>query len=181
MLIKAENSCLLIIDVQEKLIPAVHQSQQIIDNCVWLLRLATKLHIPILASEQYPRGLGKTVSPIQALIPTDSLIEKVHFSCMADNDCRQRLESIPCQQIIIAGIEAHVCVLQTAIELVDIGKEVFLVADAVSSRNIQDKELGIERMRDVGAHIVSKEMVLFEWIHEAGTPTFKEVSKEFLQ
>lgn len=181
MLIKASNSCLLLIDVQEKLINAVNNAQLVVEQCAWLLKLAERLEIPILASEQYPKGLGHTVATLAELIPPDSVLEKVHFSCVSEAECLTQIEDTGCHQFVLAGIESHVCVLQTALELQEIGKEVFVVADAVSSRTTQDRELGIARMRDVGIHIVSREMVLFEWAHQAGTTTFRQLSQDFLR
>jgi len=180
MLIKADQSCLLIVDVQEKLIKAIHEPQTVIDNCAWLIQVAAAMQVPILVSEQYPRGLGSTVEKIKQLVQPEWTMEKVHFSCVAENACKQRIEDISRSQIVVAGIETHVCVLQTAINLLSLEKEVFIVADAVSSRRLADKELAIARMRSVGIQIVSKEMVLFEWVHQAATPLFKQLSKQFL-
>ncbi|OQW92470.1 MAG: hydrolase [Beggiatoa sp. IS2] len=180
MLIEPAHSCLLIIDVQEKLIKAISESQQVLENCAWLIQLAQTLNIPLLVSEQYPQGLGPTVLSLRPLFNPEVLMEKVHFSCVAEEHCKARLESLQRRQVIIGGIESHVCVLQTAIDLLKMGKEVFIVADAVSSRRLSDKELALARLRDVGIHIVSKEMVFFEWLHQAATPLFKQLSKQFL-
>lgn len=179
-LIKADQSCLLIIDVQEKLIKAIHEAQTVIDNCAWLIQVATLLEVPVLLSEQYPRGLGKTVEKIRQLIKPELTMEKVHFSCVASPECLPRLQAITQPQIVVAGIETHVCVLQTAMNLLDLNKEVFIVADAVSSRRLSDKELALSRLRHAGIQIVSKEMVLFEWAHQAATPIFKQLSQQFL-
>jgi nicotinamidase-related amidase len=181
MLIKANNSCFLMIDVQEKLIGAVQNSQQILDNCAWLLRLSQFMAIPVLVSEQYPKGLGETVSELLPFIPEESLMEKIHFSCVSSEPCLTQIEETGCHQFILAGIESHVCVLQTALELQEIGKEVFVVSDAVSSRHPHDKEMALARLRDVGIHIVTREMVLFEWAHQAATEKFRQLSREFLR
>ena len=180
MLIKSTDSCLLIIDVQEKLIGAMSEPQLVLDNCAWLIQLAQTLNIPLLVSEQYPRGLGTTVSSLKPLFNEEVVMEKVHFSCTAETACKIRLEKIEKKQVVIAGIESHVCVLQTALGLLDMGKTVFIVADAVSSRRLSDKELALARLRSAGVHIVSKEMVFFEWLHQAATPLFKQLSKQFL-
>jgi len=180
MLIKSTDSCLLIIDVQEKLIGAMSEPQLVLDNCAWLTQLAQTLNIPLLVSEQYPRGLGTTVSSLKPLFNEEVVMEKVHFSCTAETACNIRLEKIERKQVVIAGIESHVCVLQTALGLLDMGKTVFIVADAVSSRRLSDKELALARLRSAGVHIVSKEMVFFEWLHQAATPLFKQLSKQFL-
>lgn len=180
MLIKSTDSYLLIIDVQEKLIGAMSEPQLVLDNCAWLIQLAQTLNIPLLVSEQYPRGLGTTVSSLKSLFNEDVVMEKVHFSCVAEDECKTRLEKIERKQVIIAGIESHVCVLQTAMGLLEMGQEVFIVANAVSSRQVSDKELALARLRSAGVHIVSKEMVFFEWLHQAATPLFKQLSKQFL-
>jgi nicotinamidase-related amidase len=169
------------VDVQEKLVHAVHESSQLIKNCQWLLRVANQLHIPCLVSEQYPKGLGKTISELEILVSRQNVLEKLHFSCLADPDGHAFFAQAAKSQIIIMGIESHVCVLQTAIDLLHAKYTVFVVSDAVSSRNPLDKEVALARLRDVGVQIVSKEMVLFEWARQAGTAQFKQLSRDFLQ
>ena len=181
MLLDPKNSCLLVVDVQEKLVHAVHESTQLIKNCLWLLNVANRLRIPILISEQYPRGLGRTLPELLSLVPAEQVMEKVHFSCTASPSCAPFLEKVAVRQFVLIGIESHVCVLQTAIGLLEAGHQVFVVADAVSSRSVQDKELALARMRALGIQIVSREMLLFEWVQQAGTPEFKQLSKDFLQ
>lgn len=180
MLIAAGKSRLLIVDVQEKLVPTIHEGARVIKNCEWLMKLAHRLEVPVLASEQYAKGLGPTVAQLKALLPEEGIAHKVHFSCIAA-DCLKNLPGPERNQIILAGIEAHVCVLQTAFDLHHSGNEVFVVADAISSRSAQDAALAVERMRAEGIPIVTREMVFFEWLRQAGTPLFKELSGEFLQ
>ena len=108
-------------------------------------------------------------------------MEKLHFSCSAERDCMRRIDALGRQQIVVIGAEAHVCVLQTALDLRMAGKEVYLVADGVSSRAPRDVELALERMRDEGVRIVSREMVVFEWLHQAGTDLFRRISRDFLR
>jgi nicotinamidase-related amidase len=181
MLIDPKNSCLLVVDVQEKLVHAVHESVQLINNCLWLMNVANRLQIPTLISEQYPRGLGKTIPELLSLVPAEQVMEKVHFSCATSPSCATLLEKVAVRQFVLIGIESHVCVLQTAIGLLKAGYQVFVVADAVSSRSAQDKEFALARMRALGVQIVSREMVFFEWVQQAGTPEFKQLSKDFLQ
>lgn len=181
MLLTKKDSCVLMIDVQEKLLPKIHHHKELLENCKWLLQIAKKLAIPILASEQYPKGLGHTVDELRSLIPQDAWLQKLHFSCASDPDCLKRIEQVNRQQVVIIGIEAHVCVMQTAIELKNKGKQVYVVADAVSSRKELDKELALQRMHDAGIQIISKEMPVFEWLHQSGTPEFKQISQEFLR
>ena len=181
MLINAEKSCLLLVDVQEKLAPMVHQAQTMIDNCLWLLKLAREVDIPLLVTEQYPRGLGQTLSSLKSMMIEEDAIDKVHFSCAADGSCMSRLDDLGRSQVIIAGIETHVCILQTAIELVERGKQVFVVVDAVSARGDLDHQTGLARMRSHGIELVTKEMVFFEWLRQAGTPRFKVLSQAFMK
>lgn len=181
MLLNAEKSCLLLVDVQEKLLPAIHNHEQLLSNCRWMLQVAEILQIPVLVSEQYPKGLGPTVEPLKKLVPPDVYVEKLHFSCADDENCLKRINALDRPQIVIIGIETHVCVLQTALGLLMEDKEVYVVADAVGNRNPNDAVLALERMRAAGVEIISKEMALFEWVHQAGTPEFKQLSKEFLR
>ncbi|MBT8420528.1 MAG: hydrolase [Gammaproteobacteria bacterium] len=181
MLINTHNSWLLIIDVQEKLIPAIHNRDAVIDHCAWLMKVSDFMGVPMLVSEQYPKGLGPTVSQLRELAPKDAFMEKVHFSCVAAPQCDARISALGRTQVVIAGIEAHVCVLQTALDLAADGKQVFVVADAISSRDPRDVELAMKRMRSVGITIVSREMVLFEWAHKSDTTQFKQLSSMFLK
>ncbi|HMQ12330.1 MAG TPA: hydrolase [Candidatus Competibacter phosphatis] len=181
MLMKIETSCLLAVDFQERLMPAVHDTDHIVANAAWLIQIAQRLNVPVLASEQYPRGLGHTVAAIRELLPAEAFMEKLHFSCAAERDCMRRIDALGRQQIVVIGAEAHVCVLQTALDLRAAGRDVYLVADAVSSRSPRDVELALERMRAEGVRVVSREMVAFEWLHQAGDDRFREISREFLR
>lgn len=181
MLIDNAESCLLVVDIQERLVPAIHEGDRVVDNAAWLMEIARELGVPTLVSEQYPRGLGPTVERLRDLAPEDGVVEKVHFSCAAAPECRRRLDGLRRRQVVITGIEAHVCVLQTAVGLAEADWSVFVVADAVSSRRAADAELGLARMRASGVEIVCREMVAFEWLHQAGTDQFREISKRFLR
>lgn len=181
MLMKIETSCLLVVDFQERLMPAVHDADRIVANGAWLIQIAQRLNVPVLASEQYPRGLGHTVAAIRERLPAEAFMEKLHFSCAAERDCMRRIDALGRQQIVVIGAEAHVCVLQTALDLRAAGRDVYLVADAVSSRSPRDIELALERMRAEGVRVVSREMVVFEWLHQAGDDRFREISREFLR
>ncbi len=181
MLLRVETSCLLVVDIQERLMPAIHQADQVIAHGAWLIRIAQRMGVPVLASEQYPQGLGPTVSEIRELLPADAFMTKTHFSCAAERGCMRRIDALGREQIIVIGSEAHVCVLQTALDLRAASKEVYLVADAVSSRSPHDVDLALERMRDEGVRIVSREMVVFEWLRQAGTDGFREISRDFLR
>lgn len=181
MLLKSAESCLLVVDVQEKLIPAIHQHELLIKHCQWLMRVAQKMSVPVLISEQYPKGLGSTVPSLKAIFPHPSMIEKLHFSCTEDEHCARTIAETNRQQIVVIGIEAHVCVMQTAFGLLELDYDVFVIADCVSSRDPQDKTLALQRMQSAGIQILSREMVLFEWLHQSGTDLFRAMSKEFLR
>jgi len=181
MLLSREKSALLVIDVQEKLAPLVLNSKDMISNCSWLQKLAVRLSVPTLISEQYPKGLGETVSPLGAYKSPANFFSKVHFSCMSDEKFNDHLKMQEKTQIVLVGIEAHVCVLQTAMEMKNKGYDVFVAVNAVSSRYENDLQYGLKRMEQAGIHLVTCEMIFFEWIKKAGTREFKDLSKEFLK
>ncbi|MDP3538158.1 MAG: hydrolase [Azonexus sp.] len=184
MLIRREQSLLVVVDVQEKLAPAIFEGEVAIANNVRLLTAARQLGVPSFISEQYVRGLGHSVVEIQnaATIETTAgprvnahFFEKTHFSCTGEAGVVDMLRATGRQQIILTGMETHVCVLQTAFGLLGAGFDVYLVADAASSRTRENRNLAIERMRAEGAQIVSTEMVLFEWLQKAGTDEFRRL------
>jgi nicotinamidase-related amidase len=180
MLMRAERCGLLVVDVQEKLLPHMHAAPTLLDNCVWLVKIAHRLDVPIAASEQYPQGLGATVAQLRETLGAAPILPKVTFSC-AEEPALMQTPALARSQVVVAGIEAHVCVLQSAIELCGLGKDVFVVADAVASRVADDKQVALNRLRDFGIQVVSREMVAFEWLERAGTPVFREISREFLR
>ena len=161
MLMNRESSGFLLVDVQDKLTPLVLNAGTLIERCQWLIRLSIELHIPIVVSEQYPKGLGGTVSSLSALLNTHNPIEKIDFSCQREPAFMTQWQKIDRKQIVIAGIETHVCVMQTAMELHDAGFDVFVVVDAVSSRHEIDHKYGLKRMKQAGIHLVTAEMVFF--------------------
>ena len=176
----AARSMLLLIDVQERMLPAVRDHAEVTANILRLLGAARRIGVPVAAVEQYPQGLGPTTPAIAARLPEGAIGAKRHFSSVAAR-CLASLPGADRAQIVIAGVEAHVCVLQTALELMEEGREVYIVADCVGSRRESDRELALARMRQDGAHIVSREMVVFEWLGEADTPLFRDVSRDFLR
>ena len=139
MLIKADQSCLLVIDIQEKLMAALPDRERVIANSAWLIQIANELRLPVLASEQYPKGLGPAVAAVRRWLPEGALMEKTHFACTAEPVCWERMSAIARQQWILVGAEAHVCVLQTALGLLEAGRKVYVVADAVASRRLEIK------------------------------------------
>ncbi len=176
MLIKAERSSLLVVDVQEKLAPAMSDIDRVVENTSILMRAASRLSVPQLVSEQYPKGLGATLASLCELSDGEAA-PKMSFSCMGDSAFESRFNALGRNQAVIAGIEAHVCVLQTAMDLLDRNMQVFVVADATSSRSPDSHSMALHRLSGAGAGIVTTEMVLFEWLGQAGTPEFKELSK----
>lgn len=179
MLIDARDSTLLVVDVQGKLVPAIAGWQDLLDQVVWLIRVARKLDVPVLACEQYPQGLGPTHLAVAAELPEGCIASKLHFSAVAGG-CHG-LAQAATGQYVVCGMESHVCVLQTVIELLASGKQVFVVEEAVGSRRGSDKALALARMGEAGASIVSREMVAFEWLRRADAAMFREISRNFLR
>jgi nicotinamidase-related amidase len=179
MLLTRDKSQLLIIDVQEKLLPAMPDPERVVERCIRLVRAARALEIPVTFSEQYPRGLGPTVAPLREVLGNSgSVIDKLEFSCVKNDTLRERLHELRKRgrgQVVMGGIEAHVCVTQTAIDLEDQGFEAFVVADAVASRARSSRRLALARLLKTGVDVVDSEMVVFEWLGKAGTPEFKEL------
>ncbi len=180
MLMNRHSSALLVIDVQEKLIPAIHESTVLIRNCCWLVSAAGKLNVPIVVSEHFPDKLGNTPSELKAAMPSAQYVAKRYFSAVRES-ILEKTAIASADQIIICGMEAHVCVFETAMDLKKNGKQVYVVADACGSRKQLDSDLAYARMRMHDIEIVSREMVLFEWLEKAGTDLFREMSKNFLR
>ena len=173
--LRAPRSALLIVDMHERLAPAVQDAEQVIANCAVLLRAAAKLAVPALMSEHCPERLGPAVPQLRTLLRHDDILTKVHFSCADEAVLMQRIASLARPQIVIAGMEAHVCVLQTALGLVERGYRVCVVADATGSRRAQSHAIAMQRLRLVEIPVVTTEMVLFEWLERADRPEFREL------
>ena len=168
----------LIIDIQEKLLPHIHNHEALVRNTEILIQGMQALELPVLATEQYTRGLGKTIPPIAGLLPQTDFMEKNAFSCCDDVQFTDILKQFEKQQyVIIAGIEAHVCVMQTAVDLIEQGFIPVIVEDCVSSRNENNKRIALQRMQAEGALITTYESILFELCRYAGNDTFKQISK----
>ena len=176
MLLERDRSQLLVVDMQERLAPAIEAVDGVERNCRLLLEGAREVGVPVLVSEQYPKGLGHTLPALQPLLGTNQAFEKMEFSCFANDNLRHALtDGRP--STVVCGIEAHVCVLQTVLEMKAAGLDVTLVADAVGSRKAESRVLALERAARAGIEIVSTEMVLFEWLRSAADPAFKTVSR----
>jgi nicotinamidase-related amidase len=180
MLIDAKQSALLVVDVQGKLVPAISGWQALLDQVVWLIRVARRMEIPVLACEQYPQGLGPTHPAVADELPPGCIASKLHFSAVAGG-CHGFAAAGSHPQLVVCGMETHVCVMQTVMELLATGRQVFVVDEAVGSRRDSDKTLALARMRDAGASIVSREMVAFEWLRKADSDLFREISRNFLR
>lgn len=180
MLMNPATSALLVIDVQERLAPAIHDGQHVARNCAWLAGLAARVGVPVVVTEHFPAKIGATLPAVAAAAAGADFVTKECFSAQADG-CLDRTAVDARRQVIVCGTEAHVCVQQTALGLRWAGKQVFVVADACGSRNPADRELAFARMRSHGIEIVSREMVAFEWLQRGGTELFREVNRDFIR
>lgn len=173
--IQRAKAGLVVVDIQDRLLPAIFENERLVQNAVRLIKGATVLGLPLLATEQYRKGLGPTAPEIAAAVPDFSPIEKLAFSACGAKDFISLLKKKKVSDVILCGMEAHVCILQTCLDLLAMRFRVFVVADAISSRTQRNYQLGLERMRDAGAVIVSTEMVLLELLKKAGTEEFKQI------
>jgi len=176
-MLKKENSTLLIIDIQGNLAHLMHGKEILFKNVQKLIKGIQILGIPILWVEQNPQGLGPTIPEIADILSNIQPISKMSFSSCRNDDFLQALNALNRNQVLVAGIEAHVCVYQTAADIVDIGYEVQVVTDAISSRSVENKEIGLQRMRDSGVSLTSVETALFELLKVAEGEQFKEILK----
>ena len=180
MILSASKAQLLVIDIQEKLAPAMSDAGPVIANSQRLMAAARHFGVPVTISEQYPRGIGPTVEALRDAAGDEARVfDKMAFSCAQDPAIAAHLdhlrEDASRNQIVITGIEAHICVLQTALELLQSGYAVFVVADAIASRREASCEIAMRRMEQAGVQPVTTEMVIFEWVGRAGTPDFKAI------
>ena len=175
-MLKTENTCLLVIDLQEKLMPAICGKEELLKRSAALIKGFKLLDIPVLVTQQYSKGLGPTVPQIAEALGDFEPIEKVTFSCLAEKAFRKKLHDLDKDYVVVIGAEAHICVQQTVIDLLD--KEhhnIYMVADCVGSRNDMDKKHAIRRIESYGAVVTTLEAVLFELLHSAEHPCRKEV------
>ena len=172
--LKKEDCLLLVIDIQERLMPVIFHQKQVIRNTNVLLKGMQILGVPVVVTEQYPKGLGNSCKEIE-LPEGQTVLEKITFSCTATGIINEKIQDK--KQIILLGVEAHICVLKTALDLAEQGHEVHVVADAVSSRTTENKLYALQRLRQSGVYIETTEMVLFQLLDQAGTEEFKAISK----
>jgi nicotinamidase-related amidase len=174
--LRAETTVLLVVDVQERLLPAIHEGEPLLETTRRMVRAAGVLGVPVVLTEQYPAGLGKTCATLRECLPDVEPVEKTRFSACVVG-VLNKLATLGRPHVIVAGIETHVCVQQTVLDLLRLGYLPYLCADAVGSRRPLDRDVAIERMRRAGAVMTTTESVIFELLGEAGTELFKSVLK----
>ncbi|WGF90146.1 isochorismatase family protein [Marinivivus vitaminiproducens] len=175
MLIRAQDCLLLVIDIQTQLAKVMPALDPCLERILLLLEAAKTCDVPVMATEQYPKGLGPTLPAVAAYIDPADVTAKLAFGAVGEPGFVEALERHGRDTVVVIGMEAHVCVLQTALGLAGLGRHVVVVADAVQSRKEQSKALALERMRRAGVTVANAEMVVFEWLGRAGTPAFKHM------
>jgi len=176
-ILRREETALLIIDIQEKIFKVMLNSESLITNAIKLIQGFNILNLPIYITEQYPKGLGETESRIKSALNNITPIQKMSFSCAGAGDLFDILKQLNIKQVVLAGIESHVCVQQTALDLLENGFQVNLAADACSSRKEIDYNIALDRMRSSGVIVTTTEAILFELLNVCGTDEFKSISK----
>jgi len=176
-MLNPENTALIIIDVQEKLSRVMYEKEMLFNDIQKLIKGIQVLDIPVIVTEQYPKGLGPTIPEVSNLFPNFQPIPKISFSCCGNERFLQELNDLHRKQVLIAGIETHVCVYQTALDLLSLGYEVQVVTDCVSSRTPANRDIGLNRVSQAGAIPTSTEMALFELLKVADGERFRAISK----
>jgi isochorismate hydrolase len=177
MRITKENTIGLIVDIQERLVPAMWEKEALLKNCQILIQGLNELKVSLLITQQYSKGLGETISEISSVIPDFGFIEKRDFSCCDEPVLFEKLKELNAQNIIICGIESHVCILQTAVDFKEAGFNPIVVMDCVSSRTRENIEMAKDRFRHEGIMMTSYESVLFELTRTSSATEFKAISK----
>ncbi len=176
-MLERDNTLLLIVDVQGKLATLMQDRDTYLNNLKILIKSAEILQLPVIWAEQLPDKLGPTLPEIAEHLNDYQPIAKSSFSCFGNNDLRQALSAAGKSQILVTGIETHICVYQTALDLIRLNKEAHIVCDAVSSRIASNKEVGLQKMKDAGAQLTSTETCLFELMKCADIPEFKQIAR----
>lgn len=176
-LIQKEKCALLVIDIQEKILPVIFDNERVITNTLKLINGFKIMNVPVFLTEQYPKGLGRTDSRILSALPGVKPFEKMTFDCFGSEELVNTLKENNISQVAVCGIESHVCVVQTVLDLIANDFQTFVAADAVSSRKLFDFEMSLRRMGANGAEISLTESILFEMLNVCGTDEFRSVSK----
>jgi len=174
--LRADECLLGVIDIQEKLLPPIHEKERMLRNSQLLIRLANMLSMPVVVSTQYAKGLGQTVPEIMSLLPGSKPVDKLEFGCFGNGEFCSAISMLAGRNtLLLCGMETHICVMQTALGALNQGLNVHVAADAVGSRSELNWKLGLERMREAGAVISSAEMMVYELLGKSGSPVFKEI------
>ena len=176
--LRPEDCALAVIDIQEKLLPPIHEKERLVRNAQLLVRLADILSLPIIVSTQYIKGLGPTVPEIASLLPSVETVDKLEFGCFSNGEYCSAVGKLASRNtLLLCGMESHICVMQTALGALNQGLNVHVAADAISSRTELNWKLGLNRMQAAGAVMSSTEMMIYELLGKSGTPAFKEMLK----
>lgn len=167
----------VVIDLQEKLFPQMHGKESLLKNCSILIQGLKAMYIPTLVTQQYTKGLGDTIEDIKLSLGDFEYTEKMAFSCCGEHDFLTKIKTQRKENVILLGIESHVCVMQTALDLIDLGFNPIIIEDCTSSRKVNDKQIALERLKQEGAMISTYESILFELCQTASSPEFKTISK----
>ncbi|HWS97784.1 MAG TPA: hydrolase [Candidatus Methylomirabilis sp.] len=175
--LQTEHCALIVVDIQEKLLPPIFNNDELVKNSQLLVRLANILKLPMIVTTQYVKGLGPTVPQIASLLVNAQPIDKMQFGCFGSNEFRSALKAMPGNRntLLVCGMEAHICVMQTVLGALNDGYLVHVASDAIGSRVRWNWDIGIDRMRAAGAVISTTEMMIYELLHASGTPQFKEM------
>jgi len=175
--LSTDDCMLLIIDIQERLAVVMEEKNRVVKNTSHLIELAKQFNLPLVVTEQYPKGLGPTVPEIRDILPEHTAVEKIDFDCCGEANFLDEIKKVNRKKVIVAGMETHVCVLQTVLSLLRDGHDVHLVSDAVCSRSAENKTTALSLLASAGAVVTCTETVLFQVLKKAGTPEFKVIAK----
>ncbi len=171
--LKKDGCVLVVVDIQEKLLPAINDHVSVLDRSVKMVTAALALDVPIIFTQQYSRGLGPTHFDLTCMMPDYSFLEKTTFNCFGAEGFETRLVELKAKTLVLIGIETHICVCQTALEALQRGFNVHVVADAVGSRTSVNRTIGLDRIRQAGGVITATELTIYEWVERSDSPEFK--------
>ena len=175
--VSADDAFLLIIDIQERLAAVMNERDTVIKNTTHLIELSKLFDIPLVLTEQYPKGLGPTVSEIRNALKEYQPVEKLSFSCCGAEGFLDAVKKTNRRKVLVTGMETHICVLQTCLDLLQEGLEVYLIADAITSRRPYDKSIALDMLKGAGCIVTTTEAVLFQVLKKAGTEEFRVISR----